>query len=167
MHLRGLRLLTVGTVSLAVTGCSGTAEIAERRAAIFGDIEDVLSLTVQSEDHVEPQRCLTESQYRNFTPLGDRHLLFEGRGNALWVNTLRGRCADIPDGDVLLTRSFTGRRLCDGDQFTVANWFNLGRSTRAPFSRGGLPPATRCSLGRFQRVSEGQVAEIEALLEDW
>lgn len=154
-------LLLVSALAFIVTGCAGTEEIEERRAAINADIDEILSLTLESEDFGEPERCISETQYRNFKPLGDRHMLFKGSRDRLWVNTLRGRCFDYRDGDVLITRPFSARRLCDGDRFEVAEWFDLPRSV------GRLPTGPTCSFGKFQPVSQGQVDEIEALLEDW
>ena len=94
-------------------------------------------------------------------------MLFEGSRDRLWVNTLRGRCFDYRDGDVLITRPFSARRLCDGDRFEVAEWFELSRYSGWPWSAGRLPAGPTCSFGKFQPVSQGQVDEIEALLEEW
>ena len=157
----------LSALAFVVSGCAGTEEIEERRAAINADIEEILSLTLQSEDFGEPERCISETQYRNFEPLGDRHMLFEGSRDRLWVNTLRGRCFDYRDGDVLITRPFSARRLCDGDRFEVAEWFELSRYSGWPWSAGRLPAGPTCSFGKFQPVSQGQVDEIEALLEEW
>ena len=161
MQTTARTLLLASTLAFVVTGCAGTEEIAERRAAINADIDEILSLTLESEDFGEPERCISETQYRNFKPLGDRHMLFEGSRDRLWVNTLRGRCFDYRDGDVLITRPFSARRLCDGDRFELAEWFDLPRSV------GRLPTGPSCSFGKFQPVSRGQIDEIEALLEDW
>ncbi len=160
-------ILLVSALALIVTGCAGTEEITERRAEINADIDEILSLTLQSEDFGDPQRCITETQYRNFKPLGDRHMLFEGSRDRLWVNTLRGRCFDYRDGDVLITRPFSARRLCDGDRFEVTDWFELPRYGGYPWSVGRLPTGPTCAFGKFQPVSQGQVDEIEALLEEW
>ena len=154
-------ILLAGVLAFTVTGCAGTEEIAERRAAINEDIDEILSLTLESEDFGEPVRCISETQYRNFEPLGDRYILFEGSRDRLWINTLRGRCFDYRDGDVLITRPFSARRLCDGDRFEVAEWFDLPRRA------GRLPTGPTCAFGTFQPVSQGQVDEIEALLEEW
>ena len=153
--------LLISALAFIVTGCAGTEEIEERRTEINADIEEILTLTLESEDFGEPTRCITEAQYRNFKLLGDRYMLFEGSRDRLWINTLRGRCVDYHRGDVLITRPFSARRLCDGDRFEVADWFELPRSV------GRLPAGPTCSFGEFQPVSQGQVDEIEALLEDW
>ena len=158
-NVRTVTLLSA--IAFMVSGCATSEEIEERRAAINADIEEILSLTLESEDFGEPDRCITESQYRNFKPLGDRYILFEGSRDRLWINTLRGRCIDYRDGDILITRPFSARRLCDGDRFEVAEWFDLPRRT------GRLPTGPTCAFGTFQPVSQGQVDEIEALLEDW
>ncbi|MDJ0909559.1 MAG: hypothetical protein QNI99_10210 [Woeseiaceae bacterium] len=161
MYASARTILLIGSFALIVSGCASNEEIVERRAAINADIDEILSLTLESEDFGEPERCITESQYRNFELLGDRYMLFEGSRDRLWINTLRGRCVEHTSADVLITRPFSARRLCDGDRFEVTDWFDLPRSV------GRLPSGPTCSFGKFQPVSQGQVDEIEALLEEW
>ena len=157
----------LGVLAFIVAGCAASEEIEERRAAINADIDEILSLTLESEDLGEPARCISESQYRNFKALGDRHMLFEGSRDRLWVNTLRGRCVDLAHGDVLITRSFSARRLCDGDRFEVAEWFDRPFYRGWPWTWGRWPTGPSCTLGKFQPVTLGQVDEIEARLENW
>ena len=154
-------------LALVLAGCASAPEIEERRAAINADIDEILSLTLDSEELGEPERCISEAQYRNFRALGDRHMLFEGSRDRLWVNTLRGRCVDLAHGDYLITRPFSARRLCDGDRFEVAEWFDRPFYRSWPWTWGRWPTGPSCTLGKFQPVTQGQVDEIEALLEDW
>ncbi len=167
MRARIRTLALIGATALIVAGCATSQEVVERRAAINADIDEILTLTLDSEELGEPERCLTETQYRNFRPLGDRHILFEGSRDRLWINTLRGRCATLEHGDYLVTRPFSGRRLCDADRFEVAEWFERPYYTGWPWSWGRLPSGPTCALGTFQPVTQGQVDEIEALLEEW
>ncbi len=160
-------LALVGALAFTVSGCATSQEVEDRRAAINADIDEILSLTLDSAELGEPVRCISEAQYRSFKPLGDRHMLFEGSRDRLWVNTLRGRCVDLAHGDVLITRPFSARRLCDADRFEVAEWFERPFYTGWPWSWGRLPSGPTCALGKFQPVTQGQVDEIEALLEDW
>ena len=48
------------------------------------------------------RRCLGDMDYRHFRALDEKHILFEGRRDRLWVNTLRTRCSDLRFGDVLV-----------------------------------------------------------------
>jgi hypothetical protein len=137
---------------LLLVGCAASPEAENRRLAMEADIDEILSYELDPEEFGEPQRCLSENQYRNYRPLGDRHLLFEGRGDKLWINTLRSRCPDLRHGDFLVVKSFSPRRLCESDRFELAEWFRM--STGAT-----------CSLGKFKPVALAQVEEIEARLE--
>ena len=69
-----------------------------------------------------------------------------------------------------MVRSFSSRRICDMDRFQVADWFYW------PWYRRWYWPGywgpdwgmgVHCSLGKFQPVTEAQVAEIEAVLDSY
>ena len=79
---------------------------------------------------------------------------------------MRTRCTDLRHGDVLVVRKFSGSRLCDTDTFEVAEWFDFPWYRRWPWHWGsGWGSGLRCSLGKFQPVTEAQVEAIEAALE--
>jgi hypothetical protein len=148
------------------TGCATSPEAASRRQAMEADIDEILSYELDPSEFGETKRCLSDHEYRNFRPLDDRHILFEGRRERLWINTLRGRCQDLRHGDVLVVRSFSSMRMCDMDRFQVADWFDWPWYRRWPWHWGGSwGTGAHCSLGKFQPVTEAQVAEIEAVLE--
>ena len=153
-------------ILLLLAGCATSPDTASRRAAIEADIDDILSLPV-SEELGGPTRCLSDQQYRRFEPIGDRYLLFEGRRGKQWVNKLRVRCPDLRYGHVLMVRSFSPSRICDTDRFQMSDWFYWPWYRRwRPWHWGpDWGTGVYCSLGRFYPVTEGQVAEIEALLE--
>ncbi len=153
-------------VLLFLAGCATSPEAANRRAAIESDIEDILSLPVAEQVGV-PKRCLADHQYRNFRPLGDRYMLFEGRRGKLWVNKLRTRCHDLRYGNVLMVRSFSPRRICDADRFQMSDWFYWPWYSRwRPWHWGpDWGTGVYCALGTFYPVTDGQLAEIEAVLE--
>ncbi len=152
--------------ALLVTGCATTPDAGTRRQEVESDIDEILSLQLDPAEYGETKRCLSEHEYRSFRPLGDRHILFEGRKGRFWINTLRGRCHDLRHGDVLVVRSFGTSRMCDMDSFQVADWFDWPWYRRWPWHWGGTwNTGMRCSLGKFQPVLEGQVQEIEALLD--
>lgn len=153
-------------VALLFAGCATTPEAEQRRQDVESDIDEILSLQLDPDEYGETKRCLSEHEYRRFRPLGDRHILFEGRKGQLWINTLRGRCSDLRHGDVLVIRSFGTTRMCDMDSFQVADWFDWPWYRRWPWRWGTTwNTGMRCSLGKFQPVLEGQVQEIEALLD--
>lgn len=152
--------------ALLFAGCATTPEVENRRRAVEADIDEILSLPLDPTEFGETRKCLLDSQYRNFRPLGDRHILFEGRRDKLWINTLRGRCRDLRHGGVLVVKSFSGTRMCDMDRFQVADWFAWPWYRRWPWHWGSAwATGPICSLGKFQPVLESQVEEIEALLD--
>ncbi|MGI9238352.1 MAG: DUF6491 family protein [Woeseiaceae bacterium] len=154
----------VGT--LLLIGCATTPDADNRRRAVEADIDEILSLQLDPAEFGETRKCLLDSQYRNFRPLGDRHILFEGRRGRLWINTLRGRCHDLRHGGVLVVKSFSASRMCDMDRFQVADWFEWPWYRRWPWRWGSAwTMGAQCSLGKFQPVVEGQVEEIEVLLD--
>jgi hypothetical protein len=165
--MRALKTATVLAfgVALFLAGCATSPDVENRRKAMEADIDEVLSYQLDPAEFGETKRCLADAEYRNFRPLGDRHILFEGRRDKLWINTLRGRCHDLRFGDVLVVRSFTGTRMCDMDRFSVADWFAWPWYRRWPWQwGGGWTSGAQCVLGKFQPVTKAQVAEIEALL---
>jgi len=55
--------------------------------------------------------------------------------------------------------------MCDMDRFHVADWFDWPWYRRWPWHWGGnWGMGMQCTLGKFQPVTAGQVAEIEAVL---
>ncbi len=151
---------------LLCAGCATSPESESRRQGIEADIQSILSTPLDPAEFGETKRCLADMEYRNFRVLDDRRILFEGRRDKLWINTLRSRCPDLRFGDVLVVRPFSGTRICDMDTFQVADWFDWPWYRRWPWHWGGRwGMGTQCSLGKFQPVTEDQVAEIEAVLE--
>lgn len=163
--IRKATWLTIAA-ALLVAGCATTPDIEKRQQETEADIAEILSVQLDPAEFGETKRCLSDNEYRSFRPLGDRHILFQGRRDKLWINTLRGRCPDLRRGDVLVLRSFSRTRMCDMDSFQVADWFDWPWYRRWPWHWGGSwTTGMRCSLGKFQPVTEGQVEEIEALLD--
>ena len=151
---------------ILMTACAVSPDEREKQAAIDADIDRILSSPVAEDREVELLRCLSESQYRGFRALDDRHILFEGRGDRLWINKLRVRCPDLRHATVLQVRSVgLASRTCDGDQFIASDWFYWPWYRRWPW-RWGAPWGTGavCVLGKFQPVVEEQVEAIETVL---
>ncbi|MDH4048527.1 MAG: DUF6491 family protein [Gammaproteobacteria bacterium] len=156
-----LKYIHIPVLVLALLGasCAVSPEETSRRLALEADIQSILAHPLDPEVFGETKRCLGENEYRSYRALDDRHMLFEGRGDKLWINTLRTSCPDLRRGrnDVLVVRSFTLRRICDSDNFAVADWFDR------PWYRGWGAGMT-CVFGEFQPVTKDQVADIEDLL---
>lgn len=151
--------------ALLSAACATSPEALERRQAVEADIDEILSYELDPAEYGETKRCLSNSEFRNYRPLDDRHILFNGRRGKLWINTLRGRCHDLRHGDVLIVRKFSGTRMCDMDRFAVSDWFDWPWYRRWPWQWGSYGTGASCALGKFQPVTEAQVEEIEARLE--
>lgn len=156
---------TVAVALLLFAGCATSPEAGNRRAAMQADIDEILSLSAAS-GLGEAERCLSDHEYRYFRPLGDQYLLFEGRRGKLWVNKLRMRCPDLRYGHVMMIEPFSSTRMCDADRFQVSDWFYWPwyRRWRPWHWRPSWGTGFYCSLGSFYPVTEGQVAEIEAII---
>ena len=153
------------TTTLLIAGCASSPEAEERRLEKQASIADILSQPLDPAEYGEVKRCLADVEYRSFKALDEKHILFEGRGDELWINTLRAPCSDLRHGDVLIIRKFSGRRLCDMDTFEVADWFNWPWYRRTPWNWGTTwGVGMRCTLGKFQPVTQAQVDEIEAVI---
>jgi len=150
---------------LFFAGCASSPELERQREAKQADIAEILSVELDPAEFGERKRCLSETEYRSFRPLDDKHLLFVGRGDKLWINTLRTGCMDLRHGDVLIVQSFSAMRLCDTDRFQATDWFSWPWYTRTPWHsphHWGSGPT--CVLGTFQPVTKAQVDEIEAII---
>ncbi|MDH3748727.1 MAG: DUF6491 family protein [Gammaproteobacteria bacterium] len=165
MGARKFGLYSLLATFLFYAGCATSPEVESRRQAREADIKDILSQPLDPAQFGETKRCLADHEYRNFRALDDRRILFEGRRGKLWINTLRSHCPDLRYGTVLRVRSFSQTRVCDMDRFQVGDWFDWPWYRRWPWRWGsGWGTGIACSLGKFQPVTEVQVAEIEALL---
>ena len=152
-------------IALLCAACATSPEDEARRTAREADIADVLSLPLDPAEFGETKRCLSDREFRSFRALDSRRILFEGRQGRLWLNTLRMPCPDLRYGDVLVVEPFSGTRLCESDMFQVTDWFSWPWYRRWPWSWGrDWGTGASCSLGKFQPVTAGQVAEIEAIL---
>ena len=152
-------------VALLWAGCAVSPEEASRRDAMEADIAAILSIQLDPSEYGTTKRCLSDLDFRTFRALDDKRILFVGRHDRLWLNTLKSRCFDLRYGDVLVVRSFSSMRMCEMDTFQVADWFDWPWYRRWPWHWGGdWGMGPRCTLGKFQPVTADQVAEIEAVL---
>lgn len=156
----------LGLVTLLLTsGCATAPETEARQQAMRADIDAILNVPLDTDEYGETLRCLSNAQFRSYRALDESHLLFEGAGDRLWVNTLRMPCPDLKWGDVLVVRPFLGSQLCDTDRFSVQDWFDWPWYRRAPWRWGNWGTGMQCTLGTFQPVTSDQVAEIDAVLD--
>lgn len=155
-----VRLLCLAFVSI-VAGCAATsAERAEDRAATEETLERILSEPLDEAEYGKPRRCISQYAYRDFEPLGERFVVFEGPGNRLWLNELRGRCPGLDRASTLAFRN-RGFQLCELDQFKVTDVFAWERYQRWPWRwMDGIP----CTLGKFQPISTEQLEALRATL---
>ncbi len=163
-----LGFLRIPVLALAMlgAGCAISPEEASRRQALDADIAAILAPPLDPAVFGETKRCLGDNEYRSFRALDDRRMLFEGRGDKLWINTLRTSCPELRWGDVLVVRSFNFRRICESDSFAVADWFDWPWYRRWPWQWGTrLGTGMTCTLGEFKPVTKDQVEGIEALLD--
>jgi len=146
--------------AIAAAGCASVPQDREAEAARAEAVTDILAEPLDEEAYGTPRRCISESAYRDFESLGDRHVLFKGPGGKLWLNELRGRCPGLERSSTLVFRTH-GFQICDMDQFQVTDWFLWERYQRWPWH---WPEGIPCTLGRFRPVSEAQVEAIKAAL---
>jgi len=152
--------LTLVLTALLASGCAssppGPAEVPRAEA-----LEDIPSQPLDVDEYGKPRRCISQYAYRDFEPLGERFLVFEGPGGKLWLNELRGRCPGLDRSSTLAFRN-RGFQLCELDQFKVTDWFAWERYQRWPWRwMDGIP----CTLGKFQPISAEQLEALRATLQ--
>ncbi|HEY5681861.1 MAG TPA: DUF6491 family protein [Pseudomonadales bacterium] len=142
------------TAGALLTGCaSDPAETAAAQQEVSEQIDTILTQPLGEEDYGGGERCISTNLYDSVDVLDTRHVLFKGRGNRLWVNTLRSTCVGLRKRDVLQFE-IRGSQICNLDTFTaVSNSFGWQRTSAT------------CSLGDFSPVTAEQVAMIEAALD--
>jgi len=155
----GIRRLALSTVValLVLASCATSPEDDSRRQNMEADIDEILSYELDKTEFGDAKRCLSTTEYRSMRALGDRHLLFEGRRDKLWVNVLRGRCSGLRNGRTFIMQPAMSGRTCDADRFEVVD--RVGDSLS-----GGVTGPT-CVLGEFKPVAKAQLEEIETRLE--
>ncbi|MDJ0758202.1 MAG: DUF6491 family protein [Woeseiaceae bacterium] len=167
MNTRFKTALVMLVSALLTTGCAVSPEAEERRQAIDASIAEILSQPIDVDTYAEPRRCLSSRDFRSYRALNNQYMLFVGRRGQQWVNRLRSSCFDLDRGDVLITRSLSSNRICERDTFEVADWFSWPWYRRYPWQWGiGLGAGGSCMLGEFHPVTDEQVREIEAVIEN-
>lgn len=143
---------TIIACLLVLTGCATSPEEEFRRQEMEADIDEILGYELDPLEYGEPRDCLSDSTYRSYRALGNRHLLFQGRQGQQWVNVLRGRCSGLDQNSTFIIKPSMSGRLCALDRFNVVDPIgSLSRASTAP----------TCILGVFKPVTEAQVKEIQ------
>lgn len=151
--MMGIGVLT--GVAMAVAGCAGSATPEQRAATEQAQqeaIADILSTPLSAEEYGAEARCLSAHAYRSVDVLDDRHVLFKGSGDKLWINELRQRCIGLRADDVL-QMELRANRLCDLDTFQGIDSFSYWRTSGT------------CTLGTFTQVTPDQVDAIKLAME--
>jgi hypothetical protein len=147
-------------VAAFVAGCASAPADPEAAARRQQAVQEILSQPLDAEEYGTPRRCVSNLMHRDFEALGERYLVFDGPGNKLWLNELRGRCPGLDHANSLVFRS-RSFQLCEFDQFRVSDLFLWERYRRPPWMwLNGIP----CTLGKFQPVTEEQVTALREAL---
>jgi hypothetical protein len=137
--------------ALLLAGCaSDPAKQAEAQQEVAEEIETILTQPLDEDEYAQGERCLSTHQYDSIDVLDNRHVVFKGRGDRLWVNTLRAPCVGLRRRDVLKFE-MRGRQLCNLDDFVAIN----------PSRFLGAETSAHCVLGDFAPITEEQVALIK------
>lgn len=156
---------TTTAILLLCAGCATSPDVVTRRQIAEAEINAILSVQLDPAEYGEIKSCLADREYHNFSVLDDRHILFEGLRDKMWVNTLRSSCPDLRRGSLIRVQSFSWSRICDTDSFQVGEWFDRTWYRSWPWHwGGGSDMGMQCSLGKFQPVTKDQVEEIRAAL---
>lgn len=148
-------------LALLVGGCAAGQPDPQAQAQRQESLDDILNQPLDADEYGTPRRCISQFAYRDFQPLGDRYVLFEGPGDRLWLNELRGRCPGLQRSSALAFDT-RGNQICELDRFKITDWFVLSRFSRPPWDwLEGIP----CTLGKFQPVTPDQVEAVRAALD--
>jgi uncharacterized protein DUF6491 len=151
----GVSLLTAG-ILMIFQGCATNPEAARAAEERAQNVDQILT---QASDYAQAKRCLGPNQYRSIRVLDDQHILFEGRKDQMWVNTLPIRCPGLRRNSTLVIERATGfGSLCKMDSISVYEWFDGPWYSRMPWRWSNSP---RCGLGEFQPITPAQLQSLE------
>lgn len=141
-----------------LTGCAGSGPSPEQQAAqakAQETLDQILAAPLSSEEYSKTERCISTFEYDTMEVLDDQHVIFEGRGDRVWLNTLRNRCIGLRRDSVPVIR-LRDSQLCDLDTFQARDSM-LGVWTRT---------SATCSLGTFSRITPEQADTIRAAFKE-
>lgn len=111
------------------------------------DVETILANPLDADEYRDTRHCISTRGYDAIEVLNETTLLFHGRGD-VWLNRLSGRCRGLT-WDMIPTFASHGSRVCQHDRFRGQ-------------SRSGSLESMSCTLGRFEKIDEGQVESLRA-----
>jgi hypothetical protein len=154
------RLAAMVIAGAWAVGCATAPADLEHRERVDQTVAGILSEPLPADAYQTSRRCISRASIRDFEVLSDRHLLFEAPRGTFWLNELRGRCPGVNRHRTLVFEAH-GMQLCDMDQFTVTDLWHWPRYQRWPWR---WVDGLRCSLGRFQPVTETQADTLREAL---
>lgn len=139
MRIATFTLITV--MALAAAGCAGKAE----KKTPPPTVEAVLANTLTESDYGKSERCLQTSDYQKIRVLDQQYILFEGRGDKVWLNKLRSKCPGLRP-NTTLRLDLLSSRACNLDSVTAieVRRFYVDKLSAT------------CSLGPFMRIPREQ-----------
>ncbi len=134
-----LPVVTLCLACLSSTAAIGDEDASEEAAPT---VEDILE---SEPEEAETTRCIGRRLYRNSWIIDRTTMLFSGRRDQYWVNTLRRPCLrDVFRRQVMNFISRSSMHLCERDEVEFLD-------------TGGLvQTGPRCRLGRFQEIGPEQ-----------
>lgn len=118
--------------ALAATGCmAGSEEPPPLSPQARADIDAALAGRTAG----PPEQCVRQQELRGNRPIGENAILFEGRGDVVYLNRPSGTCDGLRPWSALRFRT-VNTTLCAGELAVVFD-------PRTGMEYGG------CSLGRF------------------
>jgi len=116
--------------------------------------EDILNGKAPSVDYSQAERCLRSERIDRTEALNDKYLVFHLHGNETWLAQFPVRCPGLAP-NVKLMFEKTNQRICAWD------------TVRVLYDNGfGMEPTLgpRCTLPKFEPVSEEQVAMLKSAI---
>ena len=138
------RLSVVVAACLASLGSLAAAGEEDTPDDATPTVEEILTAEPDKAE-VETTRCIGRRLYRNSWIIDRTTMLFSGRRDQYWVNTLRRPCLrDVFRRQVMNFISRSSMHLCERDEVEFLD-------------PGGLiQTGPRCRLGRFQEITADQ-----------
>ena len=130
---------------LGLGGCASQPDDATQAQKPALTVEEVLATTMGEEDYGETRRCLPNHLVERAEILDDKHILFWGRRDRAWLNTLSMKCIGLRKRDPLRFELHSSQ-LCHLD--TVSSFDNS--------MSGAIRQSARCSLGEFRAMDHAQ-----------
>ena len=140
-------------IIVVLAGCAGEAVKPDYQAQ-EESIDEILSQPLAETEYAEQIRCLPTYSYDSVEILDNRHVVFKGTANKLWLNRLRTRCTGLRRNDTLKF-DVRNSQLCSLDSFQAIS-LNISGVTRT---------SATCSLGNFTPITREQLDNVKAALE--